>query len=159
MLALSPPRRIEGLPLSEGGGKPPHSKAGLGGLGGGQMKHSPAFLKLVDEVKTRIREMTITDVKRKLDAKEGFILIDVREDSEWNVSRLPGANHLCKGIIERDIEKTVPDPNGEIVLYCGGGFRSALAADSLQKMGYKRVYSMAGGFRGWNEAGFPLDKS
>ena len=123
------------------------------------MRHSPAFLKLVDEAKTRIRELTITEVKRKLDAKEKFILMDVREDSEWNASHLPGATHLGKGIIERDIETTVPDPNAEIVLYCGGGFRSALAADNLQKMGYKRVYSMADGFRGWNEAGFPVEKT
>ena len=123
------------------------------------MRHSPAFLKLVDEAKTRIRELTITEVKRKLDAKEKFILMDVREDSEWNASYLPGATHLGKGIIERDIETTVPDPNAEIVLYCGGGFRSALAADNLQKMGYKRVYSMADGFRGWNEAGFPVEKT
>ena len=123
------------------------------------MRHSPAFLKLVDEAKTRIRELTLTEVKRKLDAKEKFILMDVREDSEWNASRLPGATHLGKGIIERDIETMVPDPNAEIVLYCGGGFRSALAADNLQKMGYKRVYSMAGGFREWNEAGFPVEKT
>ncbi|HEY4682435.1 MAG TPA: rhodanese-like domain-containing protein [Candidatus Acidoferrales bacterium] len=123
------------------------------------MRHSPAFLKLVDEAKTRIRELTITEVKRKLDAKEKFILMDVREDSEWNASHLPGATHLGKGIIERDIETMVPDPNAEIVLYCGGGFRSALAADNLQKMGYKRVYSMADGFRGWNEAGFPVEKT
>ncbi len=123
------------------------------------MRHSPAFLKLVDEAKTRIRELTITEVKRKLDAKEKFILMDVREDSEWNASHLPGATHLGKGIIERDIETMVPHPNAEIVLYCGGGFRSALAADNLQKMGYKRVYSMADGFRGWNEAGFPVEKT
>ncbi len=123
------------------------------------MRHSPAFLKLVDEAKTRIRELTITEVKRKLDAKEKFILMDVHEDSEWNASHLPGATHLGKGIIERDIETMVPDPNAEIVLYCGGGFRSALAADNLQKMGYKRVYSMADGFRGCTEAGFPLDKT
>ncbi len=123
------------------------------------MKHSPGFLKLVEETKTRVREVTITDVKRKLDASERFFLIDVREESEWNASHLPRAAHLCKGIIERDIEKTVPDPHAEIVLYCGGGFRSALAADNLQKMGYKRVSSMIGGFRGWCEAGFPVQKT
>ncbi len=122
------------------------------------MKHSPGFLKLVDDAKTRIREVTVTDVKRRLDARETFFLIDVREESEWKACHLPAATHLSKGIIERDIEKTVPDSNAEVVLYCGGGFRSALAADNLQKMGYQRVYSMAGGFRAWNEAGLPQEK-
>lgn len=122
------------------------------------MKHSPRFLKLVDEAKSRVREVSVAEVKRRLSAGEKFFLIDVREESEWNASHLPGATHLGKGIIERDIEQTVPDLNAEVVLYCGGGFRSALAADSLQKMGYKRVSSMAGGFRAWNEAKLPLEK-
>lgn len=123
------------------------------------MKHSPRFLKLVNEAGSRIREVTVAEVKRRLDAAEKFFLIDVREESEWNACHLPSATHLGKGIIERDIERTVPDPNAEIVLYCGGGFRSALAADNLQKMGYKHVSSMAGGFRGWCEADFPVEKS
>lgn len=122
------------------------------------MKHAPEFLKLVDDAKTRIREVTIADVKRKLDVGDSFHLVDVREDHEWAKGHLPKAIHLCKGIIERDIEKTVPDANAEIILYCGGGFRSALAADNLQKMGYRHVFSMDGGYRGWTEAGLPLEK-
>jgi rhodanese-related sulfurtransferase len=114
------------------------------------MKHSPAFLKLVEEVMPRVREVSVEEVRRRLGQ---FLLLDVREDHEWEKGRLPQARHLGKGIIERDIEALVPDKGREIVLYCGGGFRSALAADSLQKMGYREVKSMAGGFRGWTEAG------
>jgi len=119
------------------------------------MKHSPAFLKLVEDSKTRIRETDIREVKRRLDAGDKLHLVDVREESEWALGRLPGALHLSRGIIERDIEKVIPDKSAPIVLYCGGGFRSALAADNLQKMGYTSVISMDGGWRAWTEAGYP----
>jgi rhodanese-related sulfurtransferase len=122
------------------------------------MQHNPAFLKLVEETKPRVRETTFQDVKKKLDKKEKFILVDVREDSEWARGHLPGAIHLGRGIIERDIEKAVPDKSAEVILYCGGGFRSALAADNLQKMGYTNVISMDGGWRAWTEAGFAVEK-
>ncbi|MGO8815228.1 MAG: rhodanese-like domain-containing protein [Terriglobia bacterium] len=122
------------------------------------MKHAPEFLKLVDDAKTRIQETNSQEVKQGLDSKETFTLIDVREDSEWAKGHLPGAIHLCKGIIERDIENTVPSKATPIVLYCGGGFRSALAADNLQKMGYVNVFSMDGGWRGWTDAGYPTVK-
>jgi len=122
------------------------------------MEHSAGFLKLVNEAKSRIRQTDVHAVKKQLDAGEKFYLVDTREDSEWNNGRLPGAIHLCKGIIERDIEATIPDKSAKIVLYCGGGFRSALAADNLQKMGYTNVISMDGGWRGWNEAGYPVEK-
>jgi len=121
------------------------------------MKHSPRFLKLVKSVKTRIRETDVHDVRRRLEAGETFYLVDVREESEWSRGHLPGAIHLSKGIIERDIEKTIADPSATIVLYCGGGFRSALVADSLQQMGYSDVRSMDGGWRGWREAGYPVE--
>jgi rhodanese-related sulfurtransferase len=106
--------------------------------GGLAMKHSPAFLKLVEDAKMRIRETNVHEVKERLDAGDKFILVDVREESEWARGHLPGAIHLGKGVIERDIEQRVPDKNEPLVLYCGGGFRSALAADNLQKMGYTR---------------------
>jgi rhodanese-related sulfurtransferase len=122
------------------------------------MKHSPGFLRLVDEVKRRIRELSIADVKAMLERGERFHLVDVREDSEWANGHLPGARHLGKGIIERDIETAIPDQAAPIVLYCGGGFRSALAADTLEKMGYTNVRSMDGGWRGWTEAGLPVEK-
>jgi rhodanese-related sulfurtransferase len=121
-------------------------------------KHSPGFLKLVDAVRAGIKELTIDDVKKKMERGEKFHLIDVREDREWAAGHLPGAQHLGKGIIERDVEEKFPDHNAELVLYCGGGFRSALAADNLQKMGYTNVYSMDGGWRGWNEAKLPIEK-
>jgi rhodanese-related sulfurtransferase len=121
-------------------------------------KHSPRFLKLVDETRARIKELTVSDVKKKLDAGEKFHLVDVREESEFAKGRMPRAEHLGKGIIERDIESRIPDTNAEIVLYCGGGFRSALAADNLQKMGYTNVFSMDGGWREWNEKGLPVEK-
>jgi len=120
--------------------------------------HPPKFLAIVDDAKKRVRECTVEDVKKRLDRGEKFVLVDVREDSEWAADHLPGAIHLGKGVIERDIEKTVPDTNTEVVLYCGGGFRSALAADNLQKMGYKNVISMDGGVRGWREKGYPMQK-
>jgi rhodanese-related sulfurtransferase len=122
------------------------------------MRHSAGFLKLVNDAKSRVKETNIHAVKKQLDGREKFYLVDTREDSEWSKGHLPGAIHLCKGIIERDIEKTIPDKNAEIVLYCGGGFRSALAADNLQKMGYTNVISMDGGWRGWTEAGYPTEK-
>ncbi len=119
-------------------------------------QHSPGFLNIVEDARKRIRELSIDQVKAKLDRGEKFILIDVREESEWARDHLPGAIHLGKGIIERDVEDTVPDHGAELVLYCGGGFRSALAADNLQKMGYTNVWSMDGGIRGWREQKLPL---
>jgi rhodanese-related sulfurtransferase len=121
------------------------------------MKHSPGFLRIVDDARTRIRELTVGDVKAMLDRGERFHLVDVREESEWAKGHLPAARHLCKGIIERDVEEAIADHGAKIVLYCGGGFRSALAADNLQKMGYSDVYSMDGGWRVWNERGFPIE--
>jgi rhodanese-related sulfurtransferase len=118
-------------------------------------KHSPRFLKIVDEARKRIKETTVEQVKAKLDRGDSFHLIDVREESEFAKGHLPEAIHLGKGIIERDIEERIPDTKAEIVLYCGGGFRSALAADNLQKMGYANVISMDGGIRGWREKGYP----
>jgi len=122
-------------------------------------QHPPRFLRIVDDAKQRIRETTIDDVRAKMDRGEKFLLIDVREDNEYAKDHLPGAIHLGKGIIERDIEERVPDLNAPMILYCGGGFRSALAADNLQKMGYTQVISMDGGIRGWREKGFPLSKA
>ncbi len=122
------------------------------------MKHTPGFLKLVNDAKTRVRETNVQEVKRRLDAGEKLILVDTREDSEWVRGHLPGAIHLGKGVIERDIEQAIPDHSAPLVLYCGGGFRSALAADSLQKMGYTNVLSMDGGWSGWTEAGYPIAK-
>jgi rhodanese-related sulfurtransferase len=122
------------------------------------MKHAPEFLKLVDDAKSRIRQTNVQQVKQRLDAKEQFTLVDVREESEWAKGHLPGAIHLCKGIIERDIENTVPVKGTPIVLYCGGGYRSALAADNLQKMGYTNILSMDGGWHGWLDARYPTVK-
>jgi rhodanese-related sulfurtransferase len=121
-------------------------------------QHPPRFLKIVDDAKSRVRETNVEEVKKKIDGGEKFVLVDVREESEFAKDHLPGAIHLGKGVIERDIEARVPDLNAEIVLYCGGGFRSALAADNLQKMGYKNVISMDGGIRDWREKGFPLTR-
>ncbi len=119
-------------------------------------QHSPRFLKIVDEIKAHICQCTVADVRARREAAEQFHLIDVREDHEWDQGHVPGALHLGKGILERDIEQCVPDPQAPIVLYCGGGFRSALAAHNLQQMGYTNVVSMDGGFRGWKEAGLPV---
>jgi rhodanese-related sulfurtransferase len=119
-------------------------------------QHSPRFLQIVADAKKRIRETNVDEVKAKLDRGEKFLLVDVREESEWAKGHVPGAVHLGKGIIERDIEARVPDPASSIVLYCGGGYRSALAADNLQKMGYTNVLSMDGGWRGWREKGYPI---
>ncbi len=122
------------------------------------MQHAPGFLKIVNDARSRVKETTVDDVKRRLDRGDNFMLIDVREESEFAKDHLPGAVHLGKGIIERDIEARVPNPETELVLYCGGGFRSALAVDNLQKMGYTNVISMDGGIREWREKSYPLVK-
>jgi rhodanese-related sulfurtransferase len=122
------------------------------------MAHSSQFLKLVQDAKKNVKETNVADVKRRRDAGERFLLVDVREDNEWANGHLPGAVHLGKGIIERDIVQRVPDTSAKLILYCGGGFRSALAAENLQKMGYTNVESMDGGWRGWVEAGLPTAK-
>jgi rhodanese-related sulfurtransferase len=121
------------------------------------MKHSEGFLKIVDDAKSRIKEVTVAQTRERLNANPNVKLIDVREDNEWNEAHAAGAEHLGKGIIERDIETTVPDKSTELILYCGGGYRSALAADALQKMGYKNVWSMAGGWKAWKEADAPIE--
>ena len=118
-------------------------------------KHSPGFLKIVDEARARIKEYSVQNVADMFEGGENFTLLDVREESEWNAGHIKGAQYLGKGIIERDVEEKYPDHNANLVLYCGGGFRSALAADNLQKMGYKNVSSMDGGIRGWRDAGLP----
>ena len=122
------------------------------------MQHSPRFLKLVQDTKSRIRGCSVEEVVARHDRNEPFVLIDVREESEWAAGHLPGAVHLGKGIIERDIEARFPDPNTPLILYCGGGFRSALAAENLQRMGYTNVLSMDGGFRAWRERGLPIEQ-
>ena len=122
------------------------------------MAHAPKFLALVNDAKKHVKETNVADVKRRLDAGEKFLLVDVREDNEWERGHIPGAIHMGRGIIERDIEQAVPDHDAAIVLYCGGGFRSALSAENLQKMGYTNVISMDGGWRHWTEAGFPTTK-
>ena len=122
------------------------------------MQHSPRFLKIVDDARSRVKETNVDEIKHRLDRGDKFILIDVREESEFAKDHLPGAIHLGKGIIERDIESRVPDLKAELVLYCGGCFRSAMAADNLQKMGYTNVLSMDGGIRVWREKGLPLTR-
>jgi rhodanese-related sulfurtransferase len=122
------------------------------------MQHSPQFLKLVNDAKSRVKETNVADVKRRMASGEKFLLVDVREDNEWAKGHLPGAVHMGRGVIERDIEKSVPETGTKMILYCGGGFRSALVADNLQKMGYANVESMDGGWRGWNEAGLPTER-
>ena len=121
------------------------------------MKHSPGFLKLVEEVKSRVREVSVDEARRQLESGKAK-LIDVREESEWEAGHARGAEHLGKGVIERDIEARAPDKKAELILYCGGGFRSALATDNIQKMGYTNVRSMAGGWRAWQAAGAPVEK-
>ncbi len=121
-------------------------------------QHGPGFVALVDAARRNVRECTVTDVKQRLDRGDRFHFIDVREDNEFAVDRARGARHIGRGVLERDIEELIPDPAADIVLYCGGGFRSALAAENLQKMGYRNVTSMDGGIRAWREAGFPLDR-
>ena len=120
-------------------------------------QHAHGFLAIVQDAKTRVKETNPQEVKTRMERNEEFHLVDVREESEWQKGHLPEAIHLSKGTIERDIEKTIQDVNAPIVLYCGGGFRSALAADNLQKMGYRNVLSMDGGFSGWKESGYDVD--
>lgn len=121
-------------------------------------QHAPQFLNLVNDARSRIKECTLSDVVARLNAGEKFVLVDVREESEFAAGHAAGAVHLGKGVIERDIEKVIPDPETPLVLYCGGGFRSALAADNLQKMGYTSVISMDGGWRAWTQAGLPVER-
>jgi rhodanese-related sulfurtransferase len=122
-------------------------------------QHGQRFVQLVDAVRSRVKECTVEDVVQRRAEGDSFLLIDVREESEFAASRIPGAVHLSKGVIERDIEAAVPDTSAPIVLYCGGGYRSALAADNLQQMGYSNVISMDGGFRVWKDSGQPIDSS
>lgn len=123
------------------------------------IEHSDRFITLVDDAKTRIDEIKPDEVKEKLESDEDFTLLDVREQDEWEGAHIAGADYLGRGVIERDIEEEYPDIDEEIILYCGGGYRSALAADNLQKMGYNNVKSLAGGFRSWIEAGYPIIKN
>jgi rhodanese-related sulfurtransferase len=122
------------------------------------MQHTPRFLKIVNDAKSRVKETTVDEVKQKLDRGDNVLLVDVREESEFAKDHLPGAIHLGKGIIERDIETRVPDVKTPMILYCGGGFRSAMAADNLQKMGYTNVISMDGGVREWREKNYPMTR-
>jgi rhodanese-related sulfurtransferase len=123
------------------------------------MKHNPGFLKLVERAKRAIKECTITEVKTRLDRREPFHFIDVREDEEFAKDHARGARHIGRGVLERDIESLIPDKQADIVLYCGGGYRSALAAESLSHMGYTHVRSMDGGIRAWREAGYPIEQA
>ena len=123
------------------------------------MKHTEGFLTIVNDAKSRIREVTVAETQQRLEQNADAKLIDVREDNEWEAAHAAGATHLGKGIIERDIETTVPDKATELILYCGGGYRSALAADVLQKMGYTNVYSMAGGWKAWKESGGEVEST
>jgi rhodanese-related sulfurtransferase len=121
------------------------------------VKHSPAFLRLVEDAKERVREISIDETRKKLESGSARV-IDVREESEWAAGHIRGAEYMGRGVLERDIEQRVPDRNAELILYCGGGFRSALSADNLQKMGYTNVASMAGGWREWKETGGAVDR-
>ncbi|HJP85030.1 MAG TPA: rhodanese-like domain-containing protein [Gemmatimonadaceae bacterium] len=121
------------------------------------MKHSPAFLGIVDDAKSRVREISVDDTRRKMD-NGGAHVIDVREQSEWAAGHIKGAEYIGRGVLERDIEQKIPDKNAELILYCGGGFRSALSADNLQRMGYSNVASMAGGWREWQAKGLPTER-
>ncbi|MCB0750620.1 MAG: sulfurtransferase [Ignavibacteriae bacterium] len=121
------------------------------------MELSEKYLKLVSEAKAKINEIDINFVRKLINDKENFLLIDIREESEWENNRIPGAIYLGKGIIEREIESVAPNNDTQIVLYCGGGYRSALSAENLQRMGYKNVYSMIGGITEWEEKDFPLN--
>ena len=121
------------------------------------MKHNEGFLRIVEDAKTRIREVNVEEAQARLSAGTDARLIDVREDHEWDAGHAAGAEHMGRGIIERDIETEIPDKHKELILYCGGGYRSALAADMLQRMGYENVYSLAGGWKAWQEAGAPIE--
>ena len=123
------------------------------------MKHTEGFLNLVDDAKSRIREVSVAETQARMKENAAAKLIDVREDNEWDTAHAAGAIHLGKGIIERDIETTVPEKDTELILYCGGGYRSALAADALQKMGYTNVFSMAGGWKAWKDSGAPIEST
>ncbi len=127
-------------------------------LGKDNLKHSEEFLKLVNDAKTRIREVTVDETRQRMQSDNEVRLIDVREDNEWEAGHAAGSSHLGKGIIERDIEVEVPDKATEVILYCGGGYRSALAADVLQQMGYQNVFSLAGGWKAWKDSGAPVSK-
>ncbi|MBI4461380.1 MAG: sulfurtransferase [Acidobacteria bacterium] len=120
--------------------------------------HSPRFLTLVEEARKRVQELSVAELEQRLSSSHSLYLIDVREHEEWARGHIPQARHFCKGILERDIEAAIPDTSAEIILYCGGGYRSALAAENLQKMGYQNVASVWGGWRGWCEAGYPVAK-
>ena len=122
------------------------------------MQHSEGFLRLVEDAKTRVHEVSIEEVRARLRDNSQARLIDVREDREWQAEHAAGAEHLGRGVIERDVERAVPDKGAELILYCGGGYRSALAADSLQRMGYTNVHSLAGGWKAWKDAGLPVAK-
>jgi rhodanese-related sulfurtransferase len=122
------------------------------------MIHTEGFLKLVNDAKSCVKEVTVAETQNRLAANPNALLIDVREDNEWQAAHAEGAEHLGKGIIERDIETTVPDKSTELILYCGGGYRSALAADALQTMGYSNVWSMAGGWKAWKDSGAPVEE-
>jgi rhodanese-related sulfurtransferase len=122
------------------------------------MQHSPGFLKLVEEVRPRIREITLEQARERLRRNPGAVLVDVREDNEWDDGHAAGAVHLGKGVFERDLEKELPDPAGEIILYCGGGYRSALAAEAAQRMGYKNVFSLIGGYKAMAAADWPMQR-
>ncbi len=119
------------------------------------MKHSEGFVKIVEDAKTRVREVSVAETLERV--RRGARLLDVREDKEWEAGHAAGAEHIGRGVIERDIEVKAPDKGAELILYCGGGYRSALAADALQRMGYREVYSMAGGWKAWREAGAPVE--
>lgn len=121
-------------------------------------KHNPGFEQLCEAARKNVDEISIGQVKAMIDSGTAPLVLDVREESEWNKDHIPGARHLGRGVLERDIETRVPDKTTPIILYCGGGYRSALAAESIQKMGYSQVLSMDGGYRAWNEANYPLDK-
>ncbi|MFL6229726.1 MAG: rhodanese-like domain-containing protein [Pyrinomonadaceae bacterium] len=121
------------------------------------MEHSEGFLRLVEDAKTRVREVSVEEARARLKANPAARLIDVREDNEWDKAHASGAEHLGRGVIERDIEHQYPDKETELILYCGGGFRSALACDNLQRMGYTHAFSMAGGWKAWQDAGAPIE--
>lgn len=123
-----------------------------------RMQHSPGFLKLVNEARARVKEVSVDEARERLARNPKAILLDVREDSEWQAGHATRAVHLCKGILERDLEKTVPDPGAEIIMYCGGGYRSVLTADAAQRMGYRNVFSLAGGYKGMVAANWPMEK-
>ncbi len=121
------------------------------------MQHNPGFLKIADDARSRIKECQVADVQKRIASGDKFTLVDVREESEYAAGHIPGAIHIGKGVMERDVETKIPNPATPIVLYCGGGYRSALAADNLQKMGYTNVISMDGGFRSWKESGAKIE--